>query len=45
VQQGGQPGPVRPGESDPVAVPVSLQDQDLVAQGEDLGVLVVVARR
>jgi hypothetical protein len=45
VQQGGQPGPVRSRELGPFAVQLSLQDQDLVPEREDLGVLVVVAHR
>jgi hypothetical protein len=45
VQQTGQPSPVRPGELDPVAVQVSLQDQDLVPERENLGVLDAVTHR
>jgi hypothetical protein len=43
VQQGGEEGPVGGGELDFLAVQLSFEDHDLVAQGEDLRVLVPVA--
>jgi hypothetical protein len=45
VQQGCQPGPVGWSEPDPVAVELALQDRELVAQGQNLGVLIAVAAR
>jgi hypothetical protein len=45
VQQSREPGPVGSRELDPFAVQVPFEDHDLVAQGEDFGVLVAVAHR
>jgi hypothetical protein len=38
VEQGGEPGPICPGESDSLAVQVPFEDGDLVPEREDLGV-------
>jgi hypothetical protein len=43
VQQGGEEGPISRGELDLLAVQPSFEDRDLVAQGEDFGVLSAVA--
>ncbi|MGC5020939.1 hypothetical protein [Micromonospora sp. DT47] len=43
AQQGGQQGPVGGLESDALVAELALQHGDLVAQDEDLGVLVVIA--
>jgi hypothetical protein len=45
VEQGGQQRPVGGMESDPLVAELALQHGELVAQHEDLGVLVVVAAR
>ena len=45
VQQRGEQRPVGRGEPDLLAVQVPFEDRDLVAQREDLGVLVAVAHR
>jgi hypothetical protein len=45
VEQGSKPRPVGRTEPKPMAVELTLQDRELVAQGEDLGVLVAVADR
>lgn len=45
VQQGGEPRPVGPGEADFLAVQLPLEDGDLMAQGEDLGVLIARVHR
>jgi hypothetical protein len=39
VQQGGEEGPISMGEPDLLALQMSLEDHDLVAQSEDFGVL------
>jgi hypothetical protein len=45
VQQGGQERPVAGGEPWPGRAQLPLQDRDLMAQGQDLHVLVPVAHR
>ena len=45
VQQGGQESPVGGGEPRPVPSRLPFQHGDLVAQGQDLGGFVLVARR
>jgi hypothetical protein len=45
VQQGSQPGPIRSRELDPFAVQMSFEDQDLVSEREDFGVLFAVTHR
>jgi hypothetical protein len=45
VQQCGEQRPVRGGEPDPLAVQLALEDGDLVAEGEDFGILCPVAHR
>ena len=45
VQQGGEPGPVSWGEADFLAVQLPFEDRDLMAQCQDLGILVRVAHR
>jgi hypothetical protein len=45
VQQRGQPGPVGWIEPDSLPVELALQYRELVAEGEDLRVLVLVAAR
>jgi len=45
VQQCGQQRPVRWGEADLVAVEVSLQQGELVAQDQDFSVLVLVVHQ
>jgi hypothetical protein len=45
LQQGGQPRPVSPGEPDPIAVQLPFENNDLVPQREDLGVLIAIAHR
>ncbi|MGW2936650.1 hypothetical protein ACWDA7_33435 [Streptomyces sp. NPDC001156] len=44
-QQSGEEGSVLRGELHPVRTELPLKDHDLVAQGEDLRVLVAVAHR
>jgi hypothetical protein len=39
VKQGGEPGPICPGEADPFAVKVPFEDGDLVPEREDLASL------
>jgi hypothetical protein len=43
VRQGGGEGPISGGDLDLLAVRPSFEDRDLVAQGEDFGVLGVLA--
>jgi hypothetical protein len=45
VQQGGKPGPVGLVEADPLPAELPLQYRELVAQSEDLCVLLVVGAR
>jgi hypothetical protein len=45
VRQGGEPGAVRPGGADFLAVQVPFEDGDLVPQRQDLGVFAAVAHR
>jgi hypothetical protein len=45
VQQGGEPGPVCWREADLLPVQLPFEDRDLMAQRQDLGILVRVAHR
>jgi hypothetical protein len=45
VQQSGEEGPIRRGKPHSFALQLSLEDRDLVAEGEDLGVFGPVAHR
>jgi hypothetical protein len=45
VQQGGEPGPVSPGEADLLAALLPFEDRELMPQRQDLGIVAPVAHR